>query len=746
MVAVLFSLEGLHFGFREALFLCLLGPLDKSFRILSLLVVIASLLTTSSARAHEGWGIVVNASGEIYVGDIPADVIWKISKEGKVEKVAERKHSHALVLDSAGNLYGTNPHFTLPIRTVWRLTPDGQLSDLIPPAENFPLGLQSFIMDGLGNMYSLSAANPKTRETLLLKRSPEGEITSLAGSTKGHADGTGSQAKFMGIDGMAWGPDGHLYITDGPYVRRVTRDGVVTTIGGPLTEPEWEEDLSGIAVNTNGDIYVADYASRRILKITPAGAVSTFLRTGSLWTPTGVTVAPDGVYVLEHLRMPFGILGELEVGPYLRVSKVSLANEVTELARIWGRWTAAAAVGVAAIVGLIFLIAMRRKPKQSERPAQAKATLRFPFLILVALLCFGRVLTTRADGVDEFITAQMKKRGITGLSLAIIDGGSIVKEQGYGFTDKSGKTPVTASTLFQAGSISKPVAALGALHLVDKGLLSLDEDVNTKLRTWSVPQNKFTDAHKVTLRLILSHSAGLTVYGFPGYARGRPIPTLTQMLNGEKPANTDAIRVNQIPGSQWKYSGGGYLVMQQMLIDVTRKPFAQLMDEAVLKPLRMTSSTYAQPLPNDLALRAAKGYGGIFGYSVNGAWYVYPEMAAAGLWTTAGDLARFAIGIQNAISGQSDPVISQSMAQQMLTSQKNNVGLGLFLESSGKTLRFRHEGRTAGFDAVMKAYAYLGKGAVVMTNKNDDGDPLKQIFGAIAEQYDWPDYQIPKKK
>jgi CubicO group peptidase (beta-lactamase class C family) len=170
--------------------------------------------------------------------------------------------------------------------------------------------------------------------------------------------------------------------------------------------------------------------------------------------------------------------------------------------------------------------------------------LRFTFLIFVALLCFGRAVPIRADQVDEIINTQMKKRGITGLSLAIIDGGTIVREQGYGFTDKGEKTPVTASTLFQAGSVSKPVAALGALHLVDRELLSLDEDVNTKLRTWTVPRNKFTDAHIVTLRLLLSHSAGMTVHGFPGYRVGAPLPTLIQVLNGEKPANTGAIQVN----------------------------------------------------------------------------------------------------------------------------------------------------------------------------------------------------------
>lgn len=381
-----------------------------------------------------------------------------------------------------------------------------------------------------------------------------------------------------------------------------------------------------------------------------------------------------------------------------------------------------------------------------ENAVQSTESYGIKFLIALGLIAFGSALALRADQVDDVIRAQMKKRGITGLSLVIIDGGRIVREQGYGFTDKSGKAPVTTSTLFQAGSISKAVAALGALHMVDRGLLSLDEDVNAKLRTWTLPQNKFTDARKVTLRLILSHSAGITVHGFPGYAIGQPVPTLTQILNGERPANTSAIRVDRTPGSEWKYSGGGYVVMQQMVIDVTRKPFAQFMDETVLKPLGMSSSTYSQPLPDAMAVRAAKGYGGIFDQSVNGQWNIYPEMAAAGLWTTAGDLGRFAVGIQNAISGRSNPVISQPLTQEMLTIQRDNDGLGLFLKSSGKTLRFGHDGVDAGFDAALKAYAYAGKGAAVMINKNDDGKAMFQIFNAIGEQYHWPDYTITKKK
>lgn len=328
--------------------------MNRSLRILLLLFAAASVLSTSRAEAHEGWGIVVDATGQVYFGDIPANTIWRISKQGNVEKVAVGKHSHALVLDSAGNVYGTNPHLTLPIRSVWRLTPNGHLTDVISPTENFPLGLQSFIMDGAGNMYSVNARNAHTPEILLLKRSPQGEITTLAGSTVGHADGTGSQAKFMGIDGMAWGPDGVLYVSDGPYVRRVALNGTVTTLGaGPLTGRKWDEDLLGIAVHANGDVYAADHANRRIRKITPAGAVSTVLRTGSLWAPTGIAVAPDGLYVLEHLRMPLAILGDLAVGPYMRVRKVSGDGKVAELTRMWGRRSVAAAGVVAAVVGVI---------------------------------------------------------------------------------------------------------------------------------------------------------------------------------------------------------------------------------------------------------------------------------------------------------------------------------------------------------------------------------------------------------
>jgi CubicO group peptidase (beta-lactamase class C family) len=352
-------------------------------------------------------------------------------------------------------------------------------------------------------------------------------------------------------------------------------------------------------------------------------------------------------------------------------------------------------------------------------------------------LLAATLLPALGSGVDNVVAAEMKDHSIVGLSISIIEGGEIRMAKGYGFTDQSAAQPVTTNTLFQAGSVSKPVAALAALRLVEEGKLSLDDDVNRSLKHWRVPTNDFTKEEKVTLRRILSHSAGLTVHGFPGYAAGSPLPTLRQILDGSKPANTVAIRVDLVPGSTWRYSGGGYTVMQQMLIDVTGKSFPELMQETVLTPLKMTASTYEQPLPADRVALAATGY-----YSpakaVKGRWHIYPEMAAAGLWTTPSDLARFAISIQEALAGKSNPVISPAMTRQMLTVQKGNDGLGLFLNGSGKTLCFDHGGRDDGFDTLLMADAESGHGVVIMINANDNSGAMNRIAAAVRTDYDWP--------
>ena len=338
------------------------------------------------------------------------------------------------------------------------------------------------------------------------------------------------------------------------------------------------------------------------------------------------------------------------------------------------------------------------------------------------------------------ITEGMKFHRVPGVSVAVINKGKVEWARGYGVLEAGGDRPVTPETLFQAASISKPVAAMAALAWVQRGALVLDEDVNCKLFSWKVPENDFTKKEKVTLRRLLSHSAGLTVSGFPGYAADEPIPTLRAVLDGVKPANTDPIRPDLTPGSEWRYSGGGYCVVQQLLMDITGKSFPVLLQEGVLGPLGMRHSSYEQPLPSVKWGLAAAGHTSN-GQPIKGKWHIYPEMAAAGLWTTPSDLARFAVELQKCRVGKSRRVLSTSMARQMLTPQIGDDGLGIFLRGSGETWRFSHGGANAGFRAMLVAYAESGCGAVVMAN-SDSGDDLNEaILRSIANEYGWPDYR-----
>jgi CubicO group peptidase (beta-lactamase class C family) len=325
---------------------------------------------------------------------------------------------------------------------------------------------------------------------------------------------------------------------------------------------------------------------------------------------------------------------------------------------------------------------------------------------------------------------------VPGVSIAVINNYEIEWARGYGLKETGGSEPVTVETRFQAASISKPVAALGALFLVEQGKLDLDEDVNRKLKSWQVPENEFTKERKVTLRGLVTHSAGLTVHGFRGYAAGEDVPSLTQLLDGQKPANSAPIRVNIAIGSQWRYSGGGYSVMQQMMMDVTGKPFPELMQEAVLSKLGMKHSTYQQPLPKEWWAAAATGHRAT-GELVKGKWHTYPEMAAAGLWTTPSDLARFAIELQKSQAGKSNQVISAALAQQMLRPQFRNWGLGPSVEGEGRAARFSHGGSNEGFRCVLVAFSETGQGAAIMTNSDNGGPLISEILRGIAREYGW---------
>jgi len=332
----------------------------------------------------------------------------------------------------------------------------------------------------------------------------------------------------------------------------------------------------------------------------------------------------------------------------------------------------------------------------------------------------------------------MSELHVPGVSIAVIHNGEIEWARGFGVT-RTGGPPVTSEKLFQAASISKPVTALAVLHLVQSGKLDLDTDVNKYLKSWKVPENEFTAKKKVTLRELLTHTAGTTVHGFPGYAAGSPVPTLVQVLNGEKPANTPAIRVDTLPGTNWSYSGGGYVIIQQLLEDVTGKPFPKIMQELVLGPIGMTHSTYQQPLPAARLPEAATPYDQS-GQPIVGGPHTYPEMAPAGLWTTPSDLARYAIEVQRALAGKSNRVISAATARKMLTAGIKHWGLGPVTGGSDGHPYFGHGGANEGFQCNLIVYEN-GDGAIIMANSDRGGALGEEIQRTIAYEYKWPDFQ-----
>jgi CubicO group peptidase (beta-lactamase class C family) len=307
---------------------------------------------------------------------------------------------------------------------------------------------------------------------------------------------------------------------------------------------------------------------------------------------------------------------------------------------------------------------------------------------------------------------------------------------------RTGGTPVTANTLFQAASISKPVFALAVLRQVELGKLDLDANVNDYLKGWKLPDNSFTHQKLVTLRETLTHSAGLTVHGFPGYAAGAKLPDITQILDGAAPANTPAIRVDILPGSQWRYSGGGYVLTQQVMADATGVPLPKLLRDTVLAPLGMTLSTYEQPLPLSRMPEAAMPHGAD-GQPLQEGPHVYPELAAAGLWTTPSDLARYALGVEAALAGKSK-IISAKTARAMLTPQIGQQGLGPQLAGSTPRKFFTHGGANAGYRCLLVAYED-GEGAVIMTNSDRGDELMGDVLRTIAHVYHWPDYAPPTR-
>jgi CubicO group peptidase (beta-lactamase class C family) len=332
---------------------------------------------------------------------------------------------------------------------------------------------------------------------------------------------------------------------------------------------------------------------------------------------------------------------------------------------------------------------------------------------------------------------RMRELKIPAVSVAVFHNGRIEWLRAWGMADLAARRRAQPDTRFQAASISKPVAAAAALALVSRGRMSLDDDINKYLTSWKLPDNEFTGRQKVTLKHLLTHSGGVTVSGFRGYAKNEEVPTLVQLLDGVKPSNSGPVRVDIPVGSRWRYAGGGYQIVQLAIEDETKKPFAQSARELVLAPFGMSRSTFVQPIPADLREKAATGYRA-GGDAVPGNWHTHPEQAAAGLWTTPEDLARFAIELQKIASGKSQKVMSREIATQMLQRHVDEYGLGVGVTGDGRETRFGHGGSNVGFRCYLVAYRDVGSGVAIMTNSDSGAVILQDVVRAVAREYGWP--------
>lgn len=338
----------------------------------------------------------------------------------------------------------------------------------------------------------------------------------------------------------------------------------------------------------------------------------------------------------------------------------------------------------------------------------------------------------------HFVPDRMAHYHVPGLSLACIHNGTVEWTQAFGIA-RVGE-PLTPGTLFQASSIGMPVTAVAVLRLVEQGKLNLDVDVNQYLRSWKLPTNRFTEQKKVTVRELLSHTAGITVLGYEGYLPGEKAPTLVQVLNGETPAKSSAVTVNLTPGTEYQYASGDYLVVQQILVEVTGESFQELMQKLVLRPLHMVHSSFQQAIPDQPHETVAIPYDKD-GKPIVGGPRTYPQMAVAGLWTTPSDLALFALGIQNALAGKPGSIVSPSTAHEMLQPVLGDYGLGFSIAGNGSNRYFWHPGANPGFLSVLFAYE-KGDGVVAMTN----GDTYQskalvlEVIQALSKQYGWIEF------
>ena len=330
---------------------------------------------------------------------------------------------------------------------------------------------------------------------------------------------------------------------------------------------------------------------------------------------------------------------------------------------------------------------------------------------------------------------RMKFYNIKGLSIAVVKDYKLDWAKAYGWADEAEHRKATPETVFQAASISKSLNGVGVLKLAQDGKIDLNADINTYLTSWKFPYDSMSKGKRITTTNLLSHTAGLTVHGFGGYVPGEPLPTIPEILDGKKPANSDPVRSMFEPDLRVEYSGGGTTISQCIVSDVTHLPYDQYMWRNVLQPLGMTYSFYTQPPPSSRKASLATGYMGD-GQELQNKYRIHPEQAAAGLWTNPTDLIKYIIETQLSWKGKSAKVLSSANTKLRLTPVRDAAGLGVFVTKRGTDLFFEHGGSNVGFRCVYMGGVESGNGVAIMVN-SENGGILQELVNSVATVYGW---------
>ena len=357
------------------------------------------------------------------------------------------------------------------------------------------------------------------------------------------------------------------------------------------------------------------------------------------------------------------------------------------------------------------------------------------------------VQTPDRQGLDPFTLVEvMEKYGVPGVSVAVIHDFRIHWSKGYGIADVETGAKVDTETLFQAASISKPVAAMAVLRAVQDGKFSLDDDINTILTSWHLPDSELTEERAVTPRTLLSHTSGLgDGFGFPGYHPSDPLPTTVQILDGNALSNVGPVLMERAPLVGYKYSGGGVTVMQLALVDALGRPFPEILKDYVLLPIAMSRSAYEQPLSPERDQNAARAHNRAGeAMDEDTKWHVYPELEAAGLWTTPTDLAKFAIEVQKSLQNEANRVLSRAMTQEMVNPVGvGDFGVGFSVSKRGEGWYFGHGGSNWGFRCNLIAHKVKGYGVAIMTNGDNGGMVMRELEDRIERAYGWDSLDKP---